>query len=299
MVAGTSRGTLRSLFSQWGTGSTRQLPPHRNSGLEIVCVSQGHLRWRIENRIYEVGPGSVFYTFPWELHGSLDEFEPGHRWDFVIFELVHGSGKRRLELPASFGFSPTEGRQMLTRLLRSPHRSLEAGERIKWLLPTLQRELSSLKDASLPMAATLGRAVLLELDRIREGIGKGRKSSLRQTDRCGVLLRQINTDYASPWTLSRMSQITGLRRTRLGQAFKEQTGDSPITYMNRLRVLKAQESLRHTDLPITDIAFSVGFQSSQYFARTFRHFTGATPQNYRQTWGKKKTILDCSKVIAR
>ena len=85
-----------------------------------------------------------------------------------------------------------------------------------------------------------------------------------------------------------MSQITGLGRTRLSQLIKERTGDSPIIYLNRLRIRKAQELLRETGQSITEIAFACGFQSSQYFARTFKHLTGGrTPRDYRSSLEKK------------
>ena len=85
-----------------------------------------------------------------------------------------------------------------------------------------------------------------------------------------------------------MSQLTGLGRTRLGQLIKERTGDSPIIYLNRVRIRKAQELLRETKQSITEIAFACGFQSSQYFARTFKHLTGGrTPRGYRLGLDKK------------
>ena len=88
-----------------------------------------------------------------------------------------------------------------------------------------------------------------------------------------------------------MSQITGLGRTRLSQLIKERTGDSPIIHLNRLRIRKAQELLRHTGQSVTEIAFACGFQSSQYFARTFKQLTGGrTPRGYRLSLGKKVSL---------
>jgi len=283
---------LHSFFPLWGSGSIWELPPHRNAGLEIVYVAQGHLRWQIENRVYEPGPGSVFYTFPWELHGSLEEFEPGHRWDFVVLKILGRFPSRRLTLPPAFGFATAESHRLLNRLARSPHRSLAAGERLKWLLPALQKELSSPRGANLSMAVTLGKAVLLDLDRIvAEATSKQVTFAARRSDPCEKLLRRLHSDYASAWSLSAMSQITGLGRTRLSQLIKERTGDSPIIHLNRLRIRKAQELLRHTGQSVTEIAFACGFQSSQYFARTFKQLTGGrTPRGYRLSLGKKVSL---------
>jgi AraC-like DNA-binding protein len=279
---------LSNLFPLWGSGSMRELPPHRNPGLEIVYVSQGYLRWRIENHVFEPGPGSVFYTFPWELHGSLDEFEPGHRWDFVVLKILRRPRSRDWQIPPALGLSATESRRVLGRLIRSPHRSLAAGERLKWLLPALQRELATKKNANLAMATTLGKAVLIELDLMVAQAASRRIPALPQRpDPCENLLRRFQSDYAEPWNLKTMSQVARLGRTRLGHLIKERTGDSPITYLNRVRVAKAEEFLRHGDRSITDIAFACGFQSSQYFARTFRQLTDRTPREYRTMWRDK------------
>jgi AraC family L-rhamnose operon regulatory protein RhaS len=139
------------------------------------------------------------------------------------------------------------------------------------------------------MAATLGKAVLLELDRIvAEASSKQIPSATQRHDPCEKLLRQLHSDYALPWTLKSMSELTGLGRTRLSQLIKERTGDSPIIHLNRLRIGKAQGLLRHTRQSITEIAFACGFQSSQYFARTFKQITGGrTPRDYRSSWEKK------------
>lgn len=279
---------IRTLFPLWGSGSVRTLAPHRNPGLEIVYVSQGHVRWRIEDRIFEPGPGSVFYTFPWELHGSLDELEPGNCLDFIVLKILRRSRSGGWLIPSAFGLAPVESHRLPGRLIRSPHRSLAAGERLKWLLPTLQRELAAESKTNFTMATTLGKAVLIELDLMVAKAATKRASPMPQRpDRCEVLLRRFQSDYAEHWNLKTMSQVARLGRTRLGQLVKERTGDSPITHLNRVRIAKAQELLRHGDRAITDIAFACGFQSSQYFARIFKHLIGRRPRDYRAAWRKR------------
>jgi AraC family L-rhamnose operon regulatory protein RhaS len=262
----------RRLFPQWGSGSTPRLSPHRNAGLEIVYVSRGRLRWQIEGHPYDVAAGSVFYTFPWETHGSRDELEPGHRWDYVIFSL---SGSRnRPMLPSAFGFTAQEGGRLLERLRRSPRRSLEAGERLPWLVSQLQGELAAPK-GDIDIAAALARATLLELDRaVRHVVGRRVPPA---PDSCAQLLRRLETEFAEPWTLATLAEAAGLGRTRLAELIQQRTGDSPLVYLNRVRVARAREALRTTSRTVTDIAFGCGFESSQYFARVFRKFTGQTP----------------------
>jgi len=55
--------------------------------------------------------------------------------------------------------------------------------------------------------------------------------------------------------------------------------------LNRFRVRKAQQFLNTDAKTITEIAFDLGFDSSQYFSKVFRRLTGITPSHYRQVRG--------------
>jgi transcriptional regulator GlxA family with amidase domain len=132
------------------------------------------------------------------------------------------------------------------------------------------------------MAATLGKAALLELDRVVTLAGASRPSRPENgPNGCKKLLRRLQTEYAETWGLQSMCKVAHMGRTHLSQLVKERTGDSPLTHLNRLRVAKARELLRHTERSVTEIAFGCGFHSSQYLARKFRQFTGKTPREYR------------------
>jgi AraC-like DNA-binding protein len=51
------------------------------------------------------------------------------------------------------------------------------------------------------------------------------------------------------------------------------------------RINRACSLLRHTDKQITEIAFEVGFNDSNYFTRQFRKTTGLAPRDYRMRRG--------------
>ena len=53
-------------------------------------------------------------------------------------------------------------------------------------------------------------------------------------------------------------------------------------YINRLRVQAAQDLLRSTDRPVTEVMLEVGFESQSTFNRVFRDIQGITPREYRQ-----------------
>lgn len=127
--------------ANFGKGSAPQLPLHRNPGLEIVYVSRGNLRWEVDGRSERVRPESVFYTFPWERHGSQDEYEPGHYWYWALFRLQRRGGDSPFDFSfhPSLGFSPGETahiRRILT-VEGKKRRSFPATRDMAWILPKL------------------------------------------------------------------------------------------------------------------------------------------------------------------
>ena len=71
--------------------------------------------------------------------------------------------------------------------------------------------------------------------------------------------------------------------------FKGLTKVSPNRYLNQIRIEKAKKMIaERKDVTLTKVAFSVGFESSTHFTRTFKTFCGQTPFEYRKSVSKEK-----------
>ena len=77
-------------------------------------------------------------------------------------------------------------------------------------------------------------------------------------------------------------------RSHISHQFKNQTGMSIREYITILRLNDAKHLLRYSDLSITEIAFTVGFGSSNYFTNVFKSDTGMSPGTYRKNIKKNK-----------
>lgn len=276
---------INRYFPEWGAGSIRRLKRHRNQGLEIVWLARGHLRWQVEGRFYDLKPGAVFFTFPWEIHGSRTEFEPGHHWHYVVIRLREGkssSRRKNLSLPSEYGLGAKTTARLFRVLLHSKTRCVPAGQRLPKLITMLEEELSRGDSWQKEMSLSLSRSLLLEL---AQQVGRygapGETLSHSREDPIEKALRIVRERCDEKWTLASLGALTGLSRTRLADRIKEQTGDSPINFINRVRLDRAQRLLRTTQKSVTEIAFECGFSSGQYFARLFRRQTEMTPGEYR------------------
>jgi AraC-like DNA-binding protein len=63
--------------------------------------------------------------------------------------------------------------------------------------------------------------------------------------------------------------------------FKKATGLTFTDYLGRIRVEKAKNLLLNPHLRVSEIAYTVGFQSLTHFNRVFRKLTGESPTDFR------------------
>jgi len=82
-----------------------------------------------------------------------------------------------------------------------------------------------------------------------------------------------------------LAKDLGLSYSRFRALFKSHTGVSPQQYLISIRINKASELLRHTDLSIAEISERTGFASSYYFSRLFKQKTGYSPSAYKASEG--------------
>ena len=71
------------------------------------------------------------------------------------------------------------------------------------------------------------------------------------------------------------------------RTFKKHIGQTPIEYINAIKMNKAAKLLVISDKKITDISFELGFSSSSHFHAIFKKHYGLSPKKYRIS---KKTI---------
>jgi len=90
----------------------------------------------------------------------------------------------------------------------------------------------------------------------------------------------LDTEYAGPWDLDRLSHAVHWNRTALANAFRSELGISIHRYLMSRRIKVARERLAHTDDKIVAIAMDVGY-SHAAFQRTFSRLTGMSPSTYR------------------
>lgn len=260
-----------------------RLPRHKNTGLEIVLVSKGDLRWAVENREVKLRAGTLFYTLPWQEHGGVEEMQPSCEISYLCLTLAekYAKPRRRFQFHRAFGFTPVEERAISTALTGCRAQAFPAGSEAAGLFthffkaarePMLLRQ-SRARDAIKLMMAYLADCAVT---------GRNAESRIVEAERrVREFADLLAARHAEPWTLASMSEACRLGRTQFSQLLKKQTGDTPVVFLNRARLRAAQRLLGQTTRSITEIALAVGFNSSQYFATVFKEFTGTDARSFR------------------
>lgn len=72
-------------------------------------------------------------------------------------------------------------------------------------------------------------------------------------------------------------------RTKLYQISTDYLGCGLAEYIRKQRISHAQQMLRETDMPITEIAYAAGFSDYNHFSRIFKQLTGTSARQYRNS----------------
>lgn len=86
--------------------------------------------------------------------------------------------------------------------------------------------------------------------------------------------------------ISELATVAFMEETYFIRRFKSALGDTPISYLNKLRIYRAMTLLAENALSLTDISRSVGFYDSSYFSKMFKSKCGITPGEYRGIFNK-------------
>ncbi|HLZ29941.1 MAG TPA: AraC family transcriptional regulator [Chloroflexota bacterium] len=94
----------------------------------------------------------------------------------------------------------------------------------------------------------------------------------------------IDSHYVDALELDQLAQVAGVSKFHFARSFKATYGETPIRYLTRRRVERAQDLLRAANLTVTEICLEVGFASPGSFSMRFRQVVGETPTAYRNRW---------------
>jgi transcriptional regulator GlxA family with amidase domain len=98
------------------------------------------------------------------------------------------------------------------------------------------------------------------------------------------LLRWIDEHLHRELSVEEIAKHGAMSVRSLNRRFREQTGTTPLQWLHRSRLRRAQYLLETTGHPVERIAFQVGFGSPATFRAWFKRVVGTSPQAYRRAF---------------
>jgi transcriptional regulator GlxA family with amidase domain len=116
-------------------------------------------------------------------------------------------------------------------------------------------------------------------------------TSVPEFTRPGGLLPQLrrardlaDRHYAEPLDLNALAAAANVSKFHFTRSFAAAYGETPMRYLTRRRIERAQDLLRSANLTVTEVCVLVGFSSLGSFSSRFREYVGETPSQYRDRW---------------
>ncbi|MGV7224243.1 MAG: GlxA family transcriptional regulator [Nitrospinales bacterium] len=92
----------------------------------------------------------------------------------------------------------------------------------------------------------------------------------------------IEANYMENTNINSLAQNHGMSQRAFERRFKSATGDTPLLYLQRVRVETAKRFLETDNQTFNEITYKVGYEDSSFFRKIFKKHTGLLPKEYRK-----------------
>ena len=107
--------------------------------------------------------------------------------------------------------------------------------------------------------------------------------SAQRSDISYKVMEYLSRNLDRKLSLDEIASEVYLSRAYVSTLFKQQTGEGIFECLSRLRLEQSKRLLAETDLPLSQVALSCGYEDQSYFTRVFKKSTGLSPRRYRLT----------------
>ena len=113
-------------------------------------------------------------------------------------------------------------------------------------------------------------------------------------DRIRTIISHIRSNLYEYQDIDQLAKLACMSKDHFIRIFKKETGDTPNAYITKKKMEAAELLLITSDEPIKNVAIKLGYDDCSYFNKTFKKYSGITPQQYRMAHKddiSPKTIL--------
>lgn len=249
----------------------------------IYFVTEGEALLHLPGQTVRLKPGHLYFvpaykTHSYECHGLFDHYYlhvyEGVRKEMSIFEVY--------ELPTEVEVEGLEEMHVLFEYLcrEQPATCLPESDPTSYDTGIQTSDYAQrYRSMTLWEKMELRGAMLMILARfMRKAIPR----VWTNDERMKRVLEHVHSHIGDTITLEQLAAVACVTGPYITRLFKKELGISPIQYVIKKKVERAEMLLYTTDLSVKEVAWQLGFSDDSYFIRLFRKQTGTTPQEYRE-----------------
>ena len=258
--------------------------PHAHEFAELVIVTGGKCLHVLGNDSWEMTAGDVFVI------AGKREHEYRDLLDLRLVNILYQPNQLKmglLDLPSVAGYHALFTLEPAWRNKQPAKGKLHLNGKelaqVTELVDRLEGELKAREPGFGFMATACFMQIIGMLSRC---YGRSPSPDGKALLRIGEALSHLERNIHREVNLEELASIAHMSRRSFLRVFQSATGTSPLAWVIEQRINRACNLLRHTDRRITEIAFDVGFNDSNYFTRQFTKATGFSPRNYRLRQGE-------------
>jgi len=100
----------------------------------------------------------------------------------------------------------------------------------------------------------------------------------------------IEMNYAQKLSIDEIAKLVHLNGRSFLRRFKKATSNTPLQYMQRVKVEAAKKKLESTAETTLEVMYGIGYNDEKAFRKTFRKYTGISPKEYRLKYNREMAL---------
>ncbi len=239
-----------------------QMSKHHHYMFEVYYMRDGECSYLIDNNIFDVTSGDVVLIQSGVIHKTNYGKKP----------------HTRLLINCTEGYIPSEVKSILGEVLYL-YRNENTRKEVDEIFSRIEKEVKVKDDFTDGILMSLTQSLFYLIARNHDKVVSA-SSGTTFIEEC---LRYVQENYSQSVTLTNVAKIHSVSPEHLSRMFKKETGFGFNEYVNLVRLQKAEEMLRNENgKTVSEVAYSCGFNDSNYFSVSFKKMYGKTPSEMKK-----------------
>jgi transcriptional regulator GlxA family with amidase domain len=97
----------------------------------------------------------------------------------------------------------------------------------------------------------------------------------------------IEKNYENKLYIDEIAEMVNLNGRSFLRRFKKATSNTPLEYIQRIKIEAAKKRLESTTETIMEVMYGIGYNDEKAFRNTFRKYSGLSPKEYRSKYNRE------------